>query len=173
MEKNVGNIHNTDLEDGEMSLSHGKVWNLSPSLHAESLFILTSLTIFPPFKEDLTHQRCRFFALHSEVQSGYWGLPWHRHVRRRCFSFNRTLVRRTTSPSCDTNQQNGGTSMRGFWVGEGRHWWRLQTFFLLLPSWHVQTDRVNWWWKLRTKVPGSSAWLTQMISLGFKSCLSY
>ena len=89
------------------------------------------------------------------------GLPQHMHTRRCWFSFSRDSVRRSTSPSCDKNRQNKDTRVRSFWTEEGRCFWRVQAFLLRssFPSWNVQTERVNWWWKLRTTVPGSLALL--------------
>lgn len=58
MEKNAGYTLNTNFRVEQRCHSLMEKFGISPSFHAESLFILRSLDdYFFPFKEGLTHQR--------------------------------------------------------------------------------------------------------------------
>ena len=75
MEKNAGNIHSTNLEDGEeMSLSHEKVWNLplNPCWELVDTEILDNLPALQGRSDSSEVNTCGSHALHSEVRNGYW-----------------------------------------------------------------------------------------------------
>ena len=134
MEKNAGNIHSTNLEDGEeMSLSHGKVWNLplNPCWELIDTEILDNLPALQGRSDSSEVNMCRSHCLAQWGEERVLGgLPQHMHMRRFWFSFSRDSVRRSTPPSCDKNRQNKDTRVRSFWIEEGRCFWRVQAFLL-------------------------------------------